>query len=110
MVGNVPNVANALPAVATSARPAATDAARVAAPVRRNRLVAVVTLASIREVVVARWLSPKAQSWIAPPIPEQTARFGTLQVLRFRKPDAPPTTYVVSWIGFQIGHSSDLVP
>jgi hypothetical protein len=50
-------------------------------------------------VVVARWLSPKAQSRIAPPIPEQIARFGTLQVLRLRKPDAPPTTYVVSWFG-----------
>src|SRR5450432_101092 len=68
----VPNAANALVDVARIATPAVTVAARVATADRRNRLVAVVTLASIREVVVARWLSPKAQSWIAPPIPEQT--------------------------------------
>src|SRR5450432_3922274 len=95
----VPNAANALVDVARIATPAVTVAARVATADRRNRLVAVVTLASIREVVVARWLSPKAQSWIAPPIPEQTCSDRTLQVSRLRKPDAPPTTYVVSWFG-----------
>src|SRR5450432_1991610 len=62
----VPNAANALVDVARIATPAVTVAARVATADRRNRLVAVVTLASIREVVVARWLSPKAQSCNSP--------------------------------------------
>jgi hypothetical protein len=56
-----PEKASAEPALPTTAA-AVAIVARPAMLARRNRLVAVVTLASIREVVVARWLSPKAQS------------------------------------------------
>src|SRR5665213_4298286 len=90
--------ASADPAVATTTAVVAI-VARPAKLARRNRLVAVVTLASIEEVVVARWLSPKGRSCTAPPVPEQTCSVGDFTVLNFRKPDAPPTTYVVSWFG-----------
>jgi hypothetical protein len=60
--------ANAVPPVPISKPPTVATVASPATPARRNRLVAEFTPASIREVVVARWLQPEGAMVSAPPI------------------------------------------